>query len=85
MVLNGRFPTLIDLKIAKNAVLYLKLVNKIYSRDFFEEYMNFKIFCYLRLGGVIPVQSFGSNIRPQPPGLGFKQDQNSSAPSVIAL
>jgi hypothetical protein len=39
-----RFPTLIDLKIAKNAVLYLKVLNKIYSRDFFEKYINFKFF-----------------------------------------
>ncbi len=28
-------PTLIDLKIAKNAVFYLKVLNKIYSRDVF--------------------------------------------------
>jgi hypothetical protein len=32
---NSRFPTLIDLKIAKNAVFYLKVLNKIYSRDVF--------------------------------------------------
>jgi hypothetical protein len=39
---------------------------------FFEEYINFKILRYLRRCGVIPVQSFGSHIRPQPPGLGLK-------------
>ncbi len=35
---------------------------------FFEVYINFKIVhC-----GVIPVQSFGSHIRPQPHGLGLR-------------
>ncbi len=38
---------------------------------FFEEYINFKSCRYLKHCGVIPVQSFGSNICPQPPGLGF--------------
>jgi hypothetical protein len=32
---NGWFPTLTDLKIAKNAVFYLKIIYKIYSRDVF--------------------------------------------------
>ncbi len=43
MYKNGaklRLPPLIDLEIAKNAVFYLKVLNKIYSGDFFEEYMN---------------------------------------------
>jgi hypothetical protein len=44
---NGWFPALIDLKIAKDAVFYLKVLNKIYSRDVFEEYINLKKF-YLR-------------------------------------
>jgi hypothetical protein len=39
---------------------------------FFEEYINFEMFRYLRRCGVIRVQSFGSHIRPQPPGLGLK-------------
>ncbi len=38
----------------------------------FEEYINFKIFCYLRHCGVIPVQSFGSPICPQASRLGLK-------------
>jgi hypothetical protein len=38
---------------------------------FFVEYINFKIFLYLRRCGVIPVQSFGSHIRPKPSGLGL--------------
>ncbi len=32
---NRRFPTFIDLKSTKNAVLYLKVPNKIYSQDVF--------------------------------------------------
>jgi hypothetical protein len=32
---NGYFPALLDLKNAKNAVFYLKLLNKIYSQDIF--------------------------------------------------
>jgi hypothetical protein len=39
---------------------------------FFEEYINFKKFCYLRHCGVIPVQSFGSHIHPQSPGFGLR-------------
>jgi hypothetical protein len=34
---NSRFPALIDLKIAENVVFYLKVLNKIYSKDVFEE------------------------------------------------
>ncbi len=41
---------------------------------FFEEYINFKKFCYLRHCIVIPVQSFGSHIRTQPSGLGLNHD-----------
>jgi hypothetical protein len=32
---NSQFPALIDLKIAKSAVVYLKVLNKIYSQDIF--------------------------------------------------
>ncbi len=38
---------------------------------FFKENINFKNFRHLRWCGVIPVQSFGSHIRPQPTGLGL--------------
>jgi hypothetical protein len=31
------FQALIDLKIAKKAIFYLKILNRIYFRDFFEE------------------------------------------------
>jgi hypothetical protein len=59
------------LKVAENAVSYLKVLNKIYSRDVCEEYINFKIFRNLRHCGIIPVQAFGSHICPKPPGLGL--------------
>ncbi len=39
---------------------------------FFEEYINFKIVHYLSHCKDIPVQSFGSHIRPQSSGLGLK-------------
>jgi hypothetical protein len=42
-------------------------MNKIYSQDFFEEYINFKIFGYLKRCGVIPDQSFRCHIRPHHP------------------
>jgi hypothetical protein len=32
---NGKFPALFALKTAENAVFYLKVLNKIYSRDIF--------------------------------------------------
>jgi hypothetical protein len=51
----------------KRCFFYLKVLNNIYSGDFFEEYINFKNVGYLRHCGVIPVQSFGSHKRPQPP------------------
>jgi hypothetical protein len=68
---NSRFPALtcIDLKTAKNAIFYLKALNKIYFWDVFDEYINFKIF----LCGVVPVQSFGGHICPNPPGIGLNK------------
>jgi hypothetical protein len=67
---NKRFSSIIVLKIVENAIFYAKVLNKIFQ-NVFEEYMTFKMFCYLRQYGVIPVQSFGSHIRPQPSGLGL--------------
>ncbi len=39
---------------------------------FFEKYINFKFFWYLGCCGVIPIQGFGSHIRPQQSGLGLR-------------
>jgi hypothetical protein len=58
------------LKNRRNAIFYAKELNKILP-NVFEEYMTFKMFCSLRQCGGIPVQSFGSHIRPQPSGLGL--------------
>ncbi len=49
-----------------------KYLTRYTPRDVFEEYINFKIFRYLRLCGVMHVQSFVSQICPQLPGLGLK-------------
>jgi hypothetical protein len=49
---------------AKNAIFYLKVLKKYTPETFSEE--------YIRHCGVIPVQSFGSHIHPQLPGLGLR-------------
>jgi hypothetical protein len=41
---NGRLPALFGLKIAKNAVFCLKVLNKIYSQDIFREIRSYKKF-----------------------------------------
>ncbi len=50
-----------------------KFLTRYTHEIFFEEYINFKIGHYFSHCGVIPVQSFGSHIRPQPHGLGLRQ------------
>ncbi len=62
MVENGQFPTLIELKIIKNAGFYLKVLTRYTPEMFCEEYIIFKSFTS---EDVYPVQSFGSHIRPQ--------------------
>jgi hypothetical protein len=69
---TGGFTHFLAYKFAKNAVFHSNVLNKICSPDFFEEYINFLAFHYLRHCGVIPVQSFGSHISPQLPGLGLR-------------
>ncbi len=65
---KGMVSCTIDLKISKNTVLYFKVqyvhVTRYSPETFFEEFMNFKLFCYLSPCYVIPVQSFGSHSRP---------------------
>jgi hypothetical protein len=62
MAQKWQFSLIIDVKNAKNIFFYLKVLNKIFSQDVVEEYINFKIFRYLRDCGVIPVQIFVSHI-----------------------
>ncbi len=69
---NSKFPTLIDLKIAENAIFYLKDVTKYTPETFLRNKLILKFCSYLRHCGVIPVQSFRSHICPQPHGLGLK-------------
>jgi hypothetical protein len=38
---NGWLPALVDLEIAKTPFLYSKVLNKMYSQDFFDVHMNF--------------------------------------------
>jgi hypothetical protein len=64
---NGQFLAHIDLKIAESAIFHSKVLHKIYSKDVFEEYINFKIFRFLRHCGVIPVQSSGAYLPPSHP------------------
>ncbi len=49
----------------------LKYLTRYTHETFFMEYINYKIFRNLSHCGVIPVQSFGRHIRPQPHGLGL--------------
>jgi hypothetical protein len=49
-----------------------KYLTRYTQETFFEEYINFKTH-YLSHCRVIPLQSFGSHIRPQPHGLGLKE------------
>jgi hypothetical protein len=66
-----RFPEILAYKSPKTPFFAQKYLTRYTQKMFFEEYINFKIFHYLRHCGVIPVQSFESHIRPQPPGLGL--------------
>ncbi len=72
---NSQFHILLDFKIGKNAIFHLKE----YTPDFFlRNILIFKIFCYFRSCGVMPVQSFGSHICPQPRGLDLKPQQTKN-------
>ncbi len=69
---TGSFKHVLAYKSPKMPFFALKYLTRYTHEMFFEEYINFKIFCNLSHCGVIPVQSFGSHIRPQPHGLGLK-------------
>jgi hypothetical protein len=69
---KGGFMHFLACKLQKRRFLLKSTYITIYTTEtFFEEYINYKIFCYLRNCGVISVQSFGSQIGPQPPRLGL--------------
>ncbi len=58
-------------KSSKTPFFAIKYLTRYTHETFFEEYINLKIFRNLGHCGVIPVRSFGSQIRPQPHGLGL--------------
>jgi hypothetical protein len=56
MVLKmGGFPRFLALKSPKMPFFALKYLIRYTPKMFYEEYINFNIFCYLRHCGVIPV------------------------------
>jgi hypothetical protein len=67
MAKNGDFPALVGLKFAKNTIFTQKYFTRYTPKMYFEEYINFKIFHYLRCCGVLLVQSFGIQIHLHQP------------------
>jgi hypothetical protein len=65
----GGFAHVLAYKLPKTLFFAQKYLTKYTHQMFFQEYINFKIVHNLSHCGVIPVQSFGSHIRPQPHGL----------------
>ena len=68
---TGSFAHVLAYKSPKTLFFAQKYLTSYTHETFFEEYMNFETH-YLSHYRVIPLQSFGSHIRPQPHGLGFK-------------
>jgi hypothetical protein len=71
---TGCFAHFLAHKSLKTSFFAQKYLTRYIPAKFFEEYIIFKILHYLRHCGVIPVQSFGSHIHPQPPKLGLNPD-----------
>jgi hypothetical protein len=67
----GGFTHCLAYKSPKTPFFAQKYFTRYTQETFFEENINFKIFHNLSHCGVIPVQSFRSHIRLQPPGLGL--------------
>ncbi len=64
---TGGFLQLLAYRLPKTLFSAQKYLIRYTPEMFFEEYINFKICHYLSCCGVIPVQSFGSHIRPRRP------------------
>ncbi len=69
---TGGFEHFVAYKLLKMLIFAKKYLTRYTPETFFDESINFKIFCYLSDFGVMPVQSFGSDIHPQPPRLRLK-------------
>jgi hypothetical protein len=61
---NSSFAHFLAYKLPKTQFFAQKYLTRYTPKTFFEEYINFKIFSYLRHCGVIHVQSFGSHTPP---------------------
>jgi hypothetical protein len=70
---TGGFAHVLAYKSPKTPFFALKYLIKYTHKTFFKKYINFKIFRNFSHCGVIPVQSFGSHLCPQPHGLGLRQ------------
>ncbi len=68
---TGGFAHVLAYKSRKTPFFAQKYLTRYTHETFFEEYTNFEAH-YLSHCRVIPFQSFGSHIRPQPHGLGIK-------------
>jgi hypothetical protein len=68
---TGGFAHVLAYKSPKTPFFSQKYLTRYTHETFFDKYVNFQNH-YLSRCGVIPVQSFGSHIRPQPHGLGLK-------------
>ncbi len=73
---TGGFTHVFANKSPKTPFFAIKYLTRYTHETFIEEYINFKNFRKLSHCGVIPVRSFGSQIRPQPHGLGLIYDDN---------
>jgi hypothetical protein len=74
---TGGFTHVLAYKSPKTPFFALKYLTRYTHETFFEEYTNFEGH-YLSRCRDIPLQSFGSNIRPQPHGLGLRILQGSA-------
>jgi hypothetical protein len=68
---TGGFAHILANNLPKTPFFAQKYLTRYTHETFFEKYMNFKTH-YLRHCRVIPLESFGSHICPQPHGLGLK-------------
>ncbi len=81
---TGGFEHVLAYKSPITPFFALKYFTRYTHKTFFEEHINFKIFCYLSHCEVIPVRSFGSQIRPQLHGLGLKIQNPQYQPIQLA-
>jgi hypothetical protein len=63
---KGSFEHFLAYKFPKTLFFAQKFLTRYNPETFFEEYINFNIFCYLRHCGVIPILSFGSHTYTAP-------------------